>query len=68
MPNTFIDFQKSGLKEIENIQQELAQAGYKRSVNNLLAVYMKVCFYLSLFNLIEQKLPELQSILQSKRP
>jgi len=34
-------FQKDGLKEIENMQAELTEAGYKRSVNNLFAVYMK---------------------------
>jgi len=37
-----LDFQKDGLKEIENMQAELTEAGYKRSVNNLFAVYMKV--------------------------
>jgi len=36
-----LDFQKDGLKEIENMQAELTEAGYKRSVNNLFAVYMK---------------------------
>ncbi len=37
-----VDFQKDGLKDIEQMQAELSEAGFKRSVNNLFAVYLKV--------------------------
>jgi len=56
-----LDFQKDGLKDIEQMQAELAEAGYKRSVNNLFAVYLKVLiqFSNSLLTPIEQKFLEL---------
>ena len=39
---TLIDFRKSGLSEVEHMQEDLRRHGYIRSISNLVSIYKKV--------------------------
>jgi hypothetical protein len=62
------DFRLSGLRDVEAMQTQLNEAGYKRNVNNLLAVYLKVHKCTTIVMPLEQEFPYPQHRMHCKRP